>query len=81
MLKFMIRLSEVDNFDIFRDCLSTTIISRLAPESGKAARKVKGRKNEIKPVRAVAPESENGSNDVAELADFIEVRTSHSPAK
>ncbi|KAF7191555.1 hypothetical protein HII31_07057 [Pseudocercospora fuligena] len=68
----MISSSEVDNFDIFKDCLSTTIVSRLAPESGKASKKVKGRKNEIKPVRAVAPEIENGDNDAAELAEFIE---------
>lgn len=70
----MIPEEESANFDIFRDCLSTAVIERLAPGNGKGPKKrrVKGRKKEIKPV--VRDEVEDGRSDVAELADFVEVR-------
>lgn len=65
----MIPESETGNFEIFKDCLSTTIIQRLAP-SGKRSKskRVKGRKNEIKPVV-----KDDEGNDAAELGEFIEV--------
>lgn len=74
----MIPQEESTNFDIFRDCLSTTIIQKLSPENrnggNKKKKKVKGRKNEIKPVvRSTAEEDE--ANDAAELGDFVEVRS------
>ena len=60
---------EIENMSVFQDCLSTTLIQRLAPSSSKSKRRVKGRKNEIKPGRHEAePEG-----DASELADFIEV--------
>lgn len=69
----MIAENEAPNFTIFQDCLSTSIIQRLAPDSGKTTKKrpVKGRKNEIKPV--LRPQEEIEKNDAAELSDFIEV--------
>lgn len=76
VLPSMIPEDEVSNFETFKDCLSTSVISRLAPDSGKK-RAIKGRKNEIKPVAKVAP-SENGESDAAELAEFIEVGISTS---
>lgn len=72
----MIASEESYNLDIFRDCLSTTIIQKLAPDTGgKAKKKVKGRKNEIKPV--VRSQEEGEGNDAAELGDFTEVCSSH----
>lgn len=63
--------TEIENLSFFQDCLSTTLIQRLAPSSSKGSKKrIKGRKNEIKPVHTVI-ESEN---DASGLADFIEVR-------
>lgn len=71
----MISEEESANFDVFRDCLSTAIIEKLAPAGGKGTKKkrVKGRKREIKPV--VREEEEDGRSDVAELAEFVEVRS------
>lgn len=70
----MIAKEDSANFDIFKDCLSTTIIQRLAPDGGgkgSTRKKVKGRKNEIKPVARIASEDER--NDAVELGDFVEV--------
>lgn len=63
--------AEIENLSVFQDCLATTLIQRLAPSSSRGSkRRVKGRKNEIKPVTVEAdPES-----DASELADFVEVR-------
>ncbi|EME39994.1 hypothetical protein DOTSEDRAFT_158617 [Dothistroma septosporum NZE10] len=68
----MIAEYEVSNFESFQDCLSTSIIQRLAPDSGETAKKrqIKGRKNEIKPVAKVKQDVEN--NDAAELSEFVE---------
>lgn len=68
----MIPENEVSNFEVFKDCLSTSVISRLAPDSGKKKRTIKGRKNEIKPVKRDAT-AENDENDAADLSEFIEV--------
>ncbi|GAM86411.1 hypothetical protein ANO11243_044250 [Dothideomycetidae sp. 11243] len=58
--------SENGNFDVFRDCLSELVISRLAPS--KERRRVKGRKNEIKAVTR----QENQEAAAEDLGDFIE---------
>jgi len=60
----------LENLLVFQDCLSTSLIERLAPSSARnAKRRVKRRRNEIKPVSLpVEPES-----DAADLSDFIEV--------
>lgn len=71
----MIAENEVENFENFKDCLSNTVIQKLAPNGGKPVKKIKGRKNEIKPVTRVQVVESNGedNNDAADLADFIEV--------
>ena len=66
----MIAADEVSNFELFRDCLSTVVIERLAPATTKPKKRVKGRKNEIKPV----VREQNGETDAAELSEFTEVR-------
>ena len=68
----MIPEDEQNNFETFRDCLSTVVIERLAPETAKPRKRVKGRKNEIKPL--VQPQDgENGETDASELSEFTEV--------
>ena len=67
----MIVEDEAFNFEALRDCLSTTVIEKLAP-SGKQRKKVKGRKNEIKPVAGIEPIGDCGT-DAADLSDFTEV--------
>jgi hypothetical protein len=66
----MIPESEQNNFEVFRDCLSTTLIERLAPSTKK--KRVKGRKNEIKPVAKVIDGNQD-ELEAAELSDFTEV--------
>jgi hypothetical protein len=69
----MISSDEVSNFELFRDCLSTVVIERLAPTTTKSKKRVKGRKNEIKPVVRASNE-ETSETDAAELSEFTEVR-------
>jgi len=71
----MIPSEEESNFETFRDCLSTVLIERLAPATAKPKKRVKGRKNEIKPV-VRATTGEEGETDAAELSEFTEVGTS-----
>jgi hypothetical protein len=73
----MIPPEEESNFETFRDCLSTILIERLAPATAKPKKRVKGRKNEIKPV-VRATTGEEGEADAAELSEFTEVGTSTS---
>jgi hypothetical protein len=68
----MIPPEEESNFQTFRDCLSTVLIERVAPATAKPKRRVKGRKNEIKPVVRVT-DGEEGEADAAELSEFTEV--------
>lgn len=68
----MIPSEEEANFDTFRDCLSTVVIEKLAPATAKPKKRVKGRKNEIKPV-VVAADGGDGEADAAELSEFTEV--------
>ena len=72
----MIASDEVSNFELFRDCLSTVVIERLAPATTKPKKRVKGRKNEIKPVVRTTKE-QDGETDAAELSEFTEVRKYH----
>lgn len=69
-LQQMIPENEQSNFEIFRDCLSNVVIERLAPETAKPKKRVKGRKNEIKPVVQIGDSEETDAN---ELSDFTEV--------
>lgn len=70
----MISPETESNFEAFRDCLSTVLIERLAPATAKPKKRVKGRKNEIKPV-VKATAREEGEADAAELSEFTEVGT------
>lgn len=66
----MAESTEIENLSVFQDCLSTTLIQKLAPDSSQSNKKrSKGRKNEIKPVVTFT----NPENDASELADFVEV--------
>lgn len=68
----MIPSEEESNFEAFRDCLSTVLIERLGPATEKPKKRVKGRKNEIKPVLQ-ASGGKDGEADAAELSEFTEV--------
>jgi hypothetical protein len=74
----MISSDEVSNFELFRDCLSTVVIERLAPATTKQRKRVKGRKNEIKPVVQTTNE-QDGETNAAELSEFTEVRKISHP--
>lgn len=67
----MIEDAEQSNFEVFRECLATPLISLAAIKPSKQTKKRKGtgRKNTIKPVETV-PEPEN---DAEELSEFIDV--------
>ena len=69
----MIPDDEVANYEIFRDCTSELVISKLSRGADKSKKKraVKGRKNEIKPV--IRPVEEIEQTDAEELGEFIEV--------
>ncbi|KAI7526366.1 hypothetical protein KC331_g17004 [Hortaea werneckii] len=67
----MIPENETSCFDTFADCLSTTVIARLAPDTGKK-RKVKGRRNEIKPTAAVTQPGSDELGDAGELSEFVQ---------
>ncbi|PMD67271.1 uncharacterized protein K444DRAFT_515846 [Hyaloscypha bicolor E] len=60
--------SEESNFQIFRDCLSTPLIEKSAEQPVKSARKARGRKTAIKPIKHEIEEP----NDTEELAEFID---------
>lgn len=70
----MIPANEAAGFDSFADCLSTTVIARLAPDTGKRKRAVKGRKNEIKPIMPIAHPEDDTLGDAGELSEFVQVR-------
>lgn len=71
----MIVEGEAENFEVFRDCLSTTVIEKLVPRTatGPKKRAAKGRKNGSHPAASDAGNDEVQSNDAAELSDFVEV--------
>lgn len=60
------------NQDVFRECLSSVLITSLTQPSkaSKGKRATKGRKNAIKPVDKP---SDAAANDAEELSEFIEV--------
>ncbi|KAF2220036.1 hypothetical protein BDZ85DRAFT_242652 [Elsinoe ampelina] len=64
----MLPEEEESNYAIFRDCLSDLITTRLAPV--KERRRVKGRKNEIKPAANPSPD-ENPAEDLADFIDYL----------
>ncbi|KAK6397490.1 hypothetical protein LTR65_006467 [Meristemomyces frigidus] len=70
----MLNNDEIASFETFADCLSTTVIAKLAPNAGKTTKKraVKGRKNEIKPVARVPQPDADDLGDAAELSDFVQ---------
>jgi hypothetical protein len=68
----MISPEEESNFETFRDCLSTVLIERVVPATEKPKKRVKGRKNEIKPV-VRSMNGQEGEADAAELSEFTEV--------
>ncbi|KAL1587159.1 hypothetical protein WHR41_04459 [Cladosporium halotolerans] len=76
----MISPEEETNYEIFRDCLSTVVIEKLAPASSKPKKRVKGRKNEIKPVASVSNggDDDDGETDAADLSDFTEYLASET---
>jgi hypothetical protein len=76
----MVPESGSSNFQTFRDCISTSIIEKLAPDNGQKGggkkRKVKGRKNEIKPVmRTVEDQEAEAARAAEEVGEFVEVRS------
>ena len=70
----MIGEDEGENAEVFRDCLSATLIEKLAPSTIPKPKKraAKGRKNESIS-RATLTSVEDVPNDAAELTDFVEV--------
>ena len=74
----MLKNDELASFETFADCLSITVIAKLAPNASRSARKrVKGRKNEIKPV-IQKTSSEDDLGDAADLSDFVQVSFVHN---
>ncbi|KAF2233721.1 hypothetical protein EV356DRAFT_194390 [Viridothelium virens] len=62
---------EDENYEVFRDCLSTPIIQKLAaPKRPERRRAAKGRKNAIK--RTDEPREEKEVDDAEELVEFID---------
>lgn len=61
-----------NNLELFRDTLQPAIVQRLMPASSvKSSRKrIKGRKNEIKPVNQIRDDE-----TASDLVEFIEVYT------
>lgn len=67
------------NYEAFRECFSNVLIAKLCDTGEKRKKAVKGRKNEIKPVRHEQPLDEG--NDVSELADTIDASTLRARCK
>ena len=64
--------NEEANYETFRECLSVSVIQKLAaPKRPERRRATKGRKNGTKPIEQ--PMEENVVDDAEELADFIDV--------
>ena len=65
---------EAQNSEVFRDCLSATLIEKLAPSIPTKPKKrgAKGRKNESGSGPTLI-QVEDAPNDAAELTDFVEV--------
>jgi hypothetical protein len=67
----MIPEDEVENFNIFIDSFSASVVECL--DSGKRVKKrsTKGRKNEIK---STEPSNTRDEDNSADLSDFVQVR-------
>ena len=67
----MLSNDEIAGFELFADFCSTAVVARFGLKAG-TKKRVKGRKNEIKPVLLVKS-SEDDLEDAAELSDFVQV--------
>ena len=70
-MDLMISEDETPNYETFRDCVSELVLSKLSKSATTKKKRVKGRKNEIKPV--IRPVEEDETEDAEELGEFIEV--------
>jgi hypothetical protein len=76
----MITEDEQSNFELFRDCVSSAVIEKLAPDNRvKAKKRSKGRKHEHQPDTDLTGPDNLEQTDAADLADFIEVFTPLQP--
>ncbi len=66
--------AEHDNFEIFKDILSNTILERYSTSPRKRMAK-RIRKSAQAPATSIQSEDESPQTDPAELAEFIEVIT------
>lgn len=71
----MVAENELDNFDTFRNCLSTVVIAKLCPSPSKSRKKrvVKGRKHEDNPLVVASFNDDDQATDANDLGDFVEV--------
>lgn len=80
----MIPTNEQENYELFRDALSSTLLQNMALDTPKERRRAKGRQNndrsrialgaKEKTLRSENAEDSLGSNDAEDLAEFIDVR-------
>lgn len=80
----MVPDNEQENYELFRDALSSTLLQSIALDTPKERRRAKGRQKNDKTRDTLAaktktPRSENAedslaSNDAEDLAEFIDVR-------
>lgn len=75
----MITNEETANFEALRDCLSNVLIQKFAVGSSKPKRRIKGRKNEIKPVEKGTDTNVELASDAEELGEFIDVGSMLAP--
>ncbi|GAB7337772.1 hypothetical protein MBLNU457_g3042t1 [Dothideomycetes sp. NU457] len=61
---------ETANYEAFRDCLSELVLAKLSNTAEKR-KKVKGRKNEIKPVTRPAESDDNAAEELGEFIDYL----------
>jgi hypothetical protein len=77
LLLDMIADDEIDNYELFRDCLSTPLVEKFAHGGKKErVRRRAGngrRKGEVTRAKVEAAAEENEGGDAEELADFIDV--------
>jgi hypothetical protein len=81
----MIPEDEQENYEIFRDALSSTILQNIALDTPKGRRRAKGRQGNSKSKEDLVAKSKPAasrkarqdslaSNDAEDLAEFIDVR-------
>ena len=71
----MVASEGFENFDLFRDCLSTAVIARLCPAASKSPkkRKVKGRKNDGNILGRASFDDDGQNAEIDDLSDFVQV--------